>query len=328
MPRVSVIIPTYNRADFLEAAAASVFKQTFTDFEVIIVDDGSRDNTGDVCERLCAIDSRVRYIHQENTGLPGARNTGIRAARGEFIALLDSDDLWVPTKLEKQLAVVERDPGIDIVYCDYACIDASGKTWPPVYTPEYGQTLYDSLLYYNVVRGSASAVLIRAECFNRVGLFDESLRSMEDWDMWLRLAQLFKFEKAPEVLVYLFQHSGQMQGDSGVMAESQLALLRKLRMSIPKQYAHHLPRVTWHYHLVAAELYCADSRRRCWSLLLQAARSYPPGLLSLRTWYFLTLALTGPLYPHANATGLVMRRWCYRYLKLNTVTGWRGPVAR
>src|SRR5947207_2069934 len=118
MPKVSVIIPAYNRAEFLDTSVGSVLAQTFADLEVVIVDDGSGDETRKVCARLCAQDSRVRYIYQDNKGLPGARNTGIRAGRGEYIALLDSDDFWEPTKLARQLVLAEGDARIGVVYCD------------------------------------------------------------------------------------------------------------------------------------------------------------------------------------------------------------------
>jgi glycosyltransferase involved in cell wall biosynthesis len=328
MPRVSVVIPAYNRAAFIEAAVETVLAQTFTDYEVIIVDDGSQDDTATVCAHLCSRDGRVRYFYQENRGLSAARNFGIREARGEFLAFLDSDDLWEQTKLAKQVAIMETDANVGVVYCDWADFDQSGRRTPGVHPPELGfPTIYENLLYNNVIHGSASAVLIRTECFERVGLFDESLQCLEDWDMWLRIATKYRFAKVPEVLVYLLQHSQQMQRNSQRMADALLALVEKISMSILPQFKHHVARMRWHNQLCAAEAYCGTAPRKCWRTLALAVRSWPLGVLSPRTWYVLLLSCTGPLYPQANALGLALRRWCRHHLAMDTVTGWRGRSA-
>jgi len=321
MPKASVVIPSFNRADLLPSAVGSVLTQTMSDLELIVIDDGSTDETRTACVQLSASDSRIRYLYQDNQGLPAARNAGIRAAQGEYVAFLDADDCWMPTKLEKQLAMADKVPSAGLVYCDYACIDKTGRTWLPTYCENVGQTLYESLLYFNVIHGSASAVLIRKECFDQVGMFDETLRSLEDWDMWIRLAQSYECAKVPEVLVYLLQHEAQMQRKSLVMAESQIVLGRKVSQSIPSMYRHRLARVLWHYQLIAADLYCETSKLKCWRALAIATRSWPKGMLSPRPWYILVLSLTGSLYPQVNAAGLIARRWCRHYLGLGSITG-------
>jgi glycosyltransferase involved in cell wall biosynthesis len=330
VPRVSVIIPAYNRAHLLKGATATVLAQTWTDFELIIVDDGSEDETRDVCMRLCTRDSRVRYIYQSNKGPNAARNAGVHAAQGRFIAFLDSDDLWEPTKLAKQLDIAETEANVGLVYCDWAYITEAGEIRPGVNPPDLGlPSMYESLLYSNAVHGSASAVLIRKECFDSVGLFDEALRYMEDWDMWLRVAQYFQLAKIHDVLVYLRQHQGQEQRNMLGMADGYLQVIDKISLSIPVKYQRHLPRARWHNQLLAAELYCAASARvKCWRTLILAINSWPIGLLSPRTWYVLVLSLTGPLYPQANAMGLALRKWGRRHLKMNTVTGWSKHAFR
>ncbi len=328
MLSVSVVVPAYNRAHFLNTVVDTVLSQTFTDLELIIVDDGSQDDTRLICMQLAERDTRVRYIYQNNKGLPGARNMGIRAARGEFIALLDSDDLWEPTKLEKQWAVVEHNPDIDVIYCDYAKIDEAGQVYHVVHPPDTRlPTMYESLLYYNIVHGSASAVLIRKACFDRVGLFDEALHSLEDWDMWIRLAQFYRFAFVPEVLVYLRQHTGQMQRNVASMADAYLQLMDKVSLSILPKHKDHLARVRWHNQLFAAEQYCiVAAYTKCWYALALAVRSWPQGLLSPRTWYVAALSLTGPLYPRSSAVGTAFRGWCRRHFHLDSVTGWRHSV--
>jgi len=154
-PKVSVVIPTYNRAHLLGDAAATVLAQTCADLELIIVDDGSGDATQDVCTALAGSDQRVRYIYQENKGPNAARNAGVHAAQGRFIAFLDSDDLWEPTKLAKQLDIAETEANVGLVYCDWAYITEAGETRPGVNPPDLGlPSMYESLLYSNTVHWS------------------------------------------------------------------------------------------------------------------------------------------------------------------------------
>lgn len=125
---------------------------------------------------------------------------------------------------------------------------------------------------------------------------DESLRTNEDWDMWLRLAEHYRFAKVPEVLVFLRQHDGQAQGNAERMADSVLQLCDKLDTSIAPHFRHQLPRIRWYNHLTAAERYCATSKMKCWRALALALRAWPLGFLSFRTWYVLILSLGKPLY--------------------------------
>lgn len=204
-PAVSVIIPTYNHAHFLPEALKSVLDQSYTDFEVIIVDDGSTDNTKDVIQPFFN-DSRVRYIYQENSGLPATRNRGIKEAKGTFVALLDSDDIWLPSKLEKQVSLFDADSEVVLIYCDAEFIDVNGDTIPdPGYKPIPGST-YKDLLYMNWVIGSGSSVLIRKSVFEKAGLFDETLTGLDDIDMWIRILRNRKSDYVDEVLVKIRRH--------------------------------------------------------------------------------------------------------------------------
>jgi glycosyltransferase involved in cell wall biosynthesis len=185
VPRVSVIIPTYNRADMVGDAIQSVLDQTYSDWELIVVDDGSTDNTGDVVARY--EDERIRHIHQANRKLPGARNTGIRAAHGELIAFLDSDDLFLPRKLAQQVAFLDAHPEVGLVAGGHVEVDRQLRLLREV-APWHSQTglgLADWLYSCPFV---PSAVLVQRAWPEKVGLFDETMRYVEDWDLWLRLA--------------------------------------------------------------------------------------------------------------------------------------------
>jgi glycosyltransferase involved in cell wall biosynthesis len=196
-PRVSVILPTYNREALLARAISSVLKQTFADFELIIVDDGSTDTTREFVAGIN--DTRLRYYRHEKSGGPSAaRNTGLRSARGEFIAFLDSDDEWYPEKLEKQLAVFAAAlPQVGLVYTGASRI-YGGQSVP--WVPECRGDVLGNLLSGNVV-GSPTAVMLSRAAVHDTGLFDEELVGHEDLDYWIRVATKYHCEFVGEELV-------------------------------------------------------------------------------------------------------------------------------
>lgn len=185
-PIVSVAIPAYNSARWLPETMASVLKQTFSELELIVVDDGSTDDTPEVVKQ--SADDRVRYVHQENRGLSAARNTGILTARGKYIAFLDADDLFRPNKLARQLALFEADPALGLITCGYDLIDESGRLigeerpWLDAPVIDLRTVLFkDPLL--------PSTLLVSRVWLDRIGLFDESLRRYEDWEYAVRATQ-------------------------------------------------------------------------------------------------------------------------------------------
>ena len=192
MPKVSIIIPAYNVAPYIGETLDSVFAQTFADYELIVINDGSPD-TADLERMLGPYIDRLNYIKQENRGASAARNAGLRAARGEFVAFLDADDLWLPNYLEEQIRFLrERD-------CDLACADA--EVFSDASHEE--QTYMESLVADASPTGEVtflgllsaeqnlitSGVVVRRELLLEVGLFDETLRNAQDFDLWLRLAR-------------------------------------------------------------------------------------------------------------------------------------------
>lgn len=184
-PLVSVIIPTHKRAHLLRRAIKSVLSQTWQDYELIVVDDASGDGTPDVIASFH--DRRIKYVrHEMNRGGPAARNTGIGMARGRYIALLDDDDEWHATKLEKQInAFKEAANGVGFIYSGFEVRDENGEVVGTT-LPAHRGNLHMNLLQRNMIGGS-SVPLIKRECFDKVGFFDESLTSCQDWDMWMRI---------------------------------------------------------------------------------------------------------------------------------------------
>lgn len=184
--KVSVVIPLYNARDVIAETIKSVLAQTWTDYEIIVVDDGSQDGSGELVQ---AFGGRVRYIRQENTGVAGARNRGIEESHGEYIALLDHDDLWHPTKLEKQVACLEKAKDVGMVITDVMHIDQTGKQ-----VGEPGSAYDPREPFYKLfVKGyvpTPSSVMIRRSIFDQVGRFDEAFRSagLDDHELWPRIA--------------------------------------------------------------------------------------------------------------------------------------------
>ena len=204
---VSVVIPTYNYARFVGRAIDSVLAQAYAPVECVVVDDGSRDETPQVLARY---GDRIRAIRQENSGLSAARNTGIRAARGEYVAVLDSDDYFRPDKLAKQVALIESAPGLGAVGCDVQHVDADGKELhrrhfvdPPAALDEQLRAVATRRAW---VGGSGSGGLFPRSVFDQVGLFDETLRAAEDWDMWMRIAARFPIRNATDAVTCISLH--------------------------------------------------------------------------------------------------------------------------
>jgi glycosyltransferase involved in cell wall biosynthesis len=205
-PVVSVVIPTYNRVLMLDRAIQSVLNQTLKNIELIVVDDASKDNSWKFLKSNYSDSRMVLIQHDRNLGGAAARNTGIRNARGEYIAFLDSDDEWLPEKLEVQLSCIQSDPTLGAVYCKHVAVDYKGKSYAAASKHYYRGWVRDKL-----VRGwcpvSSSLFLVRKQCFQKVGLFDESLPSYQDYDFWLRLSPQFRFDYVPEILAKFHHHT-------------------------------------------------------------------------------------------------------------------------
>lgn len=199
-PTITVIIPTYNRADMLADSVKSVLDQTYQDFEIIIVDDFSNDNTKDVVASFG--DSRIRYIrHDINRGEAAARNTGIKNARGIYIACHDSDDLWHSDKLEKQVHVISGSSSqLGVVYSGFWKVKAGKKTYIPfLWVKKKNGDIHKELLKGNFV--GTPTVLIKRECFDKAGMFNEGIFNIVDWEMWLRVSEHYHFAIVDEPLV-------------------------------------------------------------------------------------------------------------------------------
>ncbi len=204
-PRVSVVIPAYNAESTLAGTLTSVFEQTYTDYEVIVVDDGSTDATPQL---LAGYGDRLRVVHKENEGKPAAaRNRGLEAARGTYVAFLDADDLWCPAKLAKQVALMDANPRIGLSFTAARIINGKGQVVQVNPCPPDGRgAIYGLLSIRNIMVGSS--VMVRRQAVEAVGGYDESLTSIENWDLWIRIAREWLVDYVDEPLTEYRKHDG------------------------------------------------------------------------------------------------------------------------
>lgn len=285
MSKVSVIIPTHNRAELIGSAIRSVLNQTYQDFEIIVVDDASKDNTEEVISSFN--DKRIKYIHhQTNKGEAGARNTGVTNSKGQFIGFLDDDDEWLPSKLQKQVELLERSPLIiGGVYTTFVMINRADKRVVAQITARKRGAIFNDMLIKNRV-GTPSTVLLRRECFDKVGLFDEGISFGPDYDMWLRISREFDFEYINEPLVKYYVHDNRLSTNTEIQIKGREAILKKHEhlFALNKRYYSYC-------YLTLGLLYCYNKKmKEGRRLLWKAIRTYP---FEIRNYYNFGLSLLG-----------------------------------
>ena len=295
-PRVSVYIPTYNYGRFLGEAIQSILDQTFLDWELIIVDDGSTDDTQKVVASFA--DPRIHYVYQQNRGNPGARNTALKLARGEYVACLDADDMWLPEMLEKLAAKLDGlPPTVGLVYGDlYLFDDEDGTTirrFLQGRTPPRGKVLAQLL-----PRESAfihdTATLIRRKVFDTVGLYDESLLRYQDWEMWVRIAAAYEVEALDEPLARSRRHPASNIRGMEAMYRYGRAAKTKVMASYPlsgqerRALRHNLAFDAYSYGMDARR---AGQRGEAWKAFFRSVRLRPG---ERKTYIHLGLPLLSP----------------------------------
>jgi len=232
MPKVSVIVPAYNAQSTILETINSVLKQTFTDFELIVINDGSTDKTLKLLSTIT--DRRLKVYSYKNGGLPAARNRGIFRSTGEFVSFIDADDLWTPDKLELQLQALGKNPQAGVAYSWTICMGNGGDSFHPGVSESFQGNVYSKLLVGNFI-GSGSNVIIRKEAIESVGYFDENLKSCEDWDYWLRLSPKWNFVVVPKPQIIYRLSAGAMSSKLDVMEKYQTLVLKRAFASAPPQ---------------------------------------------------------------------------------------------
>ena len=226
MPKISIIIPCYNQAKYLQYTLESVQNQTFNNWECIVVDDGSKDNSAQIIQNYIKKNNRFNYIFQENRGLSAARNMGILASKGSFIAFLDSDDLWDPKMLEKTIEYLDNNSEISIVSGAWDHIDEKGQTITSKLGPSVSDNYFQDLLLWNLF--PIHATLSRKEIFEKCGCFDTNLTACEDWDFWIRAASAgYKFGYIHDLIAHYRRHMNCMSLDIERMEKNYFHVINK-----------------------------------------------------------------------------------------------------
>ena len=229
MATVDVIIPSFNAAKYLPAAIESVVSQTFDDWHILIVDDGSTDNTAEVVVPfLDRLGPKMTYIKQENSGVSAARNKAILASKAEFLALLDADDVWLPCRLSESLKILTERPQAGLSYGLIRTMDSEGRlgsSWAGNRNHVEGHIA--PYIYRRSVELPSPTITVRKKCIDEVGVFDESLRITEDRDLWLRIAQRYEVAFVPKILALYRSSPGSLTTDPKRVLEAQLKFIRK-----------------------------------------------------------------------------------------------------
>jgi len=294
-PAISVVIPTYNPAQYLREALDSALSQTYGNREIIVVDDGSTDGTPKV---LLPYLGHITYLRQANAGVSAARNTGIRAARGEWVAFLDDDDLWHPDKIARQVAAAGGDSGCVASFTDRmeladdTVVQSSVKQVAPQVRSGW---ILEELFHHNFI--CTSSVMVRRQTLLALGGFDESLRQSEDWHLWLRIAARHRWAFVDEVLVtHRARPSSLSTSIEGRLAGCRAAL-EKIVAEVPR--LRPLERRIRATQLLSAgtKYYCRGDYRLARAKLAEAIRTNP-GVLRSYPYLAITLA-PGVLVPAA-----------------------------
>jgi glycosyltransferase involved in cell wall biosynthesis len=276
--KISAVLPTYNRAGLLTRALNSVFAQTRPVDEIVVVDDGSTDETR---HTVSQIGGQLRYVYQENRGLAAARNAGIKVATGDWIALLDDDDVWLPDKTRKQEEAIRSYPHAALVYSSFWFENELGqRTLRQVPEPS---DLWPSLRWINLL--AAPTVMLRKDAVLELGAFDSSIRVCEDWDLWVRLRARYPFASVPEPLVVCYQTAGSLSKDIDYMLATSERILETTLLSglngLERRICRRRIRSS---QLFAAAITAKETRSpRELSLLGRSLLQWPsPGFLPLR----------------------------------------------
>lgn len=276
MPKVSVIVPAYNAVAYLPQTIDSVLQQTFTDYEVLIVDDGSSDGTADWAAQVS--DPRVKLILQPNQGAGAARNTGIRNAQGDYVAFLDADDLWEPTKLAKQVGRLDQQPEVGLVHTWITFANPDGSLSDRTMQTSSEGHIWNQVVVYNPLKCGSTA-MVRRRCFEELGYFDQSLKYSEDWDMWIRIARNYAFSVIAEPLTYYRIHPFNKSKNYEGQLQCFRQIIDKAFKSPPERYRYLKNRSYARAHLHAAwRAFSSNAHERANTLLYQAI-SYDKRLL-------------------------------------------------
>jgi len=299
MPEISVIIPAYNAENTIVETINSVLNQTFEDFELIIINDGSNDRTLDVIKKFK--DNRISVHTFPNSGPSSARNKGLRLAKGNFISYVDADDLWSKDKLRSQFLALKIDPQADVAYSWTIFIDENGKYIHPLKSFDYIGDVYGKIILLNFV-GSGSNLLIRRDSAIDAGYFDESLNFGEEWDYYIRLAKNSYFTLIKEYQIFYRQNSKSLSSSIEKFEEDSIRVIDKTYDNIPEDLRHLRNITLSNTMLYLAYIYLTRQPQGTWksetvNKILKSVKINPFTLVSFTTWSLLLSTAVSYLLP-------------------------------
>lgn len=308
MPTISVVVPAYNAGKTIQNTLESVLKQTFSDLELIVINDGSTDNTLEILDTIQ--DPRIKIFSYENGGLPVARNRGISQSTGEFISFIDADDLWTPDKLELQLTALQNHPEAGVAYSWSVFMDDKGEYFhadDPIY---YEGNVFAKLLLRNFIT-HGSNLLIRRQAIESVGNFDLTVPPCADWDFYLRLAARWLFVVVPKPQIFYRQSSSSMSAKVEEMERCSLLVVEKAFQSAPQAlqhlksqslaYVYHYSAELWLRHSTNNRSDFKEANKKLW----MAIRLYPKILLNKKMQILLIKWLLHQVIPTKLASSIL-----------------------
>jgi glycosyltransferase involved in cell wall biosynthesis len=277
-PLVSIVIATYNMARYLPLAIKSVLDQTYSNIEVLVVDDGSTDDTAGAIAPFLA-DHRVRYCIQENKGQAAAKNHGVQKSRGEYIAFLDADDTWTPNKLDVQIPIFDRSTFTGIVYSRVRYMDENGRHLGVADNELFRGRVSGALLIRNFI--GFGTTVIKRECFDRLGAFDETLRMGIDYDLWLRFSTNYEFDYVDQPLLNYRVWAGQMSKNSRDRYLNGIEIMKHFLRTFPGVVDRKTEREAWaHTYVGFGQCVYSIDKQVCGAInLYMRALRYRPGYL-------------------------------------------------
>lgn len=280
-PFVDVIIPTYNGMPWLEQTLSSVLAQTYQYIKVYVIDDGSNDGTENYMSSV--MDKRVTYIKKKNGGVSGARNLGIKSSDSPFIAFLDSDDIWFPEKIEKQIKILKSDNEIGLVYGHHYNIDEDNIILGNLRIYEKGW-IFDKLCNGNFIAGSASMAIVRRSVIEDVGTFREDFINGEDWELWLRIAKKYKIDYVPEIIASIRQHPGNAQKNQVKMADALVYAYWQMKNGLPLTKSEQRLMASYCLFNASATYYTNREYTKARKTLLKLFQENPPAPRDFENW--------------------------------------------
>lgn len=280
MPTISIVMPAYNGERTILETLNSLQQQTFSNFEIILINDGSTDRTLEIVNNFK--DPRLKIFSYENGGLTAARNRGLSHSTGEFIALLDQDDLWTPDKLELQLAALQKNPEAGVAYSWTSFMGANKEWFYSGNHVNFEGNVFADLLIDNFL-DNGSNPLMRRQAIESIGEFDPVVGPCDDWDYWLRLAAQWSFVLVPKEQIFYRQSSTSLTSKSEVIHNASILVLEKAFKFATQEFQHLRNQCFANIYLYTADLYLRHGRQiqdvnKSAEILWKAIRIYPPAL--------------------------------------------------